>query len=160
MLLYRMGRAPKITQWDKSFLITATRHASCSVALPLLLVAIGCAAQSSPWWVFCDNETFLNARKTQRAYRDAGVNLWQIPPRSPDLNPVEKSWSWLRRKLRALDLKVAVAKRPVLGKMAYKRRVRSVCSSQQAQRVAKACARGLRKVCEEVVRNKGAATRG
>ena len=115
---------------------------------------------AGPWWVLCDNETFLNARKTQRAYRDAGVNLWQIPPRSPDLNPVEKFWSWLRRKLRALDLKDAVAKRPVLGKMAYKSRVRSVCSSQQAQRVAKACARGLRKVCEEVVRNKGAATRG
>ena len=43
-----------------------------------------------------------------------------IPPRSTDLRPVEKFWSWLRRKLRAMDLKDAVAKRPVLGKMAYK----------------------------------------
>ena len=79
---------------------------------------------------------YLRARKTQRAYRDAGVKLWQIPPRSPDLNPVERFWSWLRRKLRFMDLKDAVAKRPVLGKMAYKSRVRSVRSSQQAQRVA------------------------
>ena len=83
-----------------------------------------------------------------------------IPPRSTDLNPVEKFWSWLRRKLRAMDLKDAVATPPVLGKMAYKRRLRSVCSSQQAQQVAKACARGFRKVCQEVVRNTGAATRG
>ena len=124
------------------------------------ITSLNLAKPTGPWWVLCDNETFLNASKTQRAYRDAGVNLWQIPPRSPDLNPVEKFWSWLRRKLRALDLKDAVDKRPVLGKMAYKRRVRSVCSSQQAQRVAKACARGFRKVCQEVVRNKGAATRG
>ena len=115
---------------------------------------------AGPWWVLCDNERFLTAKKTQAAYRDAGVNLWQVPPRSPDLNPVERFWSWLRRKLRAMDLKDAVAKRQVLGKMAYKKRVRSVCSSQQAQRVAKACTRGLKKVCREVVRNKGAATRG
>ena len=94
------------------------------------------------------------------AYRDAGVALWQIPPRSPDLNPVEKLWSWLRRKLRAMDLKDAVAKRPVLGKMAYTSRVRSVAYSQQAQRVAKACTLGLKKVCREVIRKKGAATTG
>ena len=86
--------------------------------------------------------------------------MWQITPLSPDLIPVEKFRSWLRCKLQAMDLKDAVAKRPVLGKMAYKGRVRSVCSSQQAQQVAKACARGFRKVCQEVVRNKGAATRG
>ena len=110
--------------------------------------------------MLCDNESFLRAKKTQQAYRDAKVNLWRIPPRSPDLNPVERFWSWLRRKLRAMGLKDAVAKRPVLGKMAYKSRVRTVCSSQQAQRVAMACARGLKKVCKEVVRNKGAATSG
>ena len=106
------------------------------------------------------DESFLRAKKTQQAYRDARVNLWQMPPRSPDLNPVERFWSRLRHKLRAMDLKDAVAERPVLGKMAYKSRVRSVCSSQQAQRVAMACARGLKKVCKEVVRNKGAATSG
>ena len=115
---------------------------------------------AGPWWVLCDNESFLTARQTRQAYRDAGVALWQIPPRSPDLNPVEKFWSWLRRKLRAMDLKDAVAKRPVLGKMAYKSRVRSVASSQQAQRVAKACTLGLKKVCREVIRKKGAATTG
>ena len=50
-------------------------------------------------------------------------------------------------------MKDAVAKQQVLGKMAYKKRVRIVCSSQQAQRVAKACTRGLKKVCREVVHN-------
>ena len=147
-------------------------HQSKKVSTPDWVKAVGTGKLSKaitslspvkpagPWWVLCDNEKFLTAKPTQKAYRDAGVNLWQIPPRSPDLRPVEKFGSWLRRKLRALDLKDVVAKRPVLGKMAYKGRVRSVCSSQQAQRVAKACARGLRRVCQEVVRNKGAATRG
>jgi hypothetical protein len=59
-----------------------------------------------------------------------------------------------------MDLKDALAKKPVLGKAAYRRRVRSVCSSREAQRVAKSCVLGLRKVCKEIVAKKGAATRG
>ena len=124
------------------------------------IAALGPTKPAGPWHVLCDNESFLRAGTTAQAYREASVNLWQIPPYSPDLNPVERFWSWLRRKLRAMDLKDAVAKRPTLGKMAYKARVRSVCASQHAQRVAKACALGLKKVCREVIRNKGAATRG
>ena len=75
-------------------------------------------------------------------------------------NPVEKFWSWLRRRLRALDSRDAVKKRPVLSKMAYKARVRAVCRSKRAQAVASACALGLKKVCREVVKKKGAATHG
>ena len=135
-------------------------HCSSGFALFPRIQGLSPVKPTGPWWVLCGNETFLRAKKSQQAYRDAGVNLWQIPPRSPDLSPVERFWSWLRRKLRAMDLKDAVAKRPVLGKMAYKSRVRSVCSSQQAQRVAMACARGLKKVCREVIRKKGAATSG
>ena len=128
--------------------------------LSTAITSLSLVKPAGPWWVLSDNEKFLTAKTTQKAYRDAGVNLWQVPPRSPDLNPVERFWSWLRRKLRAMDLKDAVANRQVLGKMAYKKMVLSVCSSQQAQRVAKACTRGLKEVCREVVRNKGAATRG
>ena len=86
------------------------------------------------------------------------VVLWDMPPRSPDLNPVEKFWAWLRRRLRALDLAALQKKRKSLGKAAYQERVRSVCRSQQAQRVAAACARSFRKTCLEVVRKKGAAS--
>ena len=59
----------------------------------------------------------------QSQYTRTRVSLWKIPPRSPDLNPVEKFWAWLRKGLRKRDLKDAVAKRPVLGKTAYKARV-------------------------------------
>ena len=86
------------------------------------------------------------------------VTLWHIPAKSPDLNPIEKYWAWLRRHLRTLDLEDARAKRTPLTKAAFKKRVVGVCRSAKAQRVAAACARGLRKVCQEVVDKKGAAS--
>ena len=59
-----------------------------------------------PWFALCDNEGFLRkAKATKEAVAEQGVSLWHIPPRSPDLNPVEKFWAWLRRELRRLDLK-------------------------------------------------------
>ena len=170
VLCFRRGTAPKITQCGKSCLMSVAPHRVIPGCIFLRAVSAGRLSNAitslspvkpkGPWWVLCDNESFLRVKKTQQAYRDAGVPLWQVPPRSPDLNSAEKFWSLPRRKLRAMDLKDAVAKRPVLGKMAYKRRVRSVCSPRQAQRVAKACALGLKKVCKEVIRNEGAATSG
>jgi transposase len=53
----------------------------------------------------CNNESFLRkAKATKEAGAEQGESLWHIPPRSPDLNPVEKFWAWLRRELRRLDL--------------------------------------------------------
>jgi hypothetical protein len=66
----------------------------------------------------------------------------------------------LRKELLARDLQDALAKRPILEKAAYQNRVRAVCRSQRAHAVAAACAKTLRKTCAEVIRNKGAATRG
>ena len=116
--------------------------------------------RSGPWHVICDNESFLSARVCQDIYRKQRVVLWKIPARSPDLNPVEKFWHWLRKELRRRDLADLVNKRPVLGKIAYKTRIRAVIRSAKAQRVAKNYAAGLRKVCKEVVEKKGAMARG
>ena len=110
--------------------------------------------------VLCDNERFLTTAASTRAMRQAKIRLWHIPPLSPDLNPVEKFWAWMRRALRALDLADCVAGRPVLTRQQYTARIRTVARSQRAQRVAAACAMGLRRVCQEVQRRKGAATRG
>ena len=110
--------------------------------------------------MLCDNESFLKTQQSQRAHAAIGIAPWHVPPRSPDLNPVEKFWAWLRKKLLALDLKDAVARRPPLGRRAYTQRVRNICATQRAQQVAAACARSLKRSCEEVVRKRGAATRG
>ena len=88
------------------------------------------------------------------------MNLWKIPKHSHDLNPVERFWSWLKKKLRAMDLADCVANRPVLGKTAYKQRIRAVLKTKKAQQVATNCAVSLKKVCKEVVKLKGAASSG
>ena len=85
------------------------------------------------------------------------IKIWHIPPRSPDLNPVEQVWAHLKRKLKAMDLADAVAQRPLLGKTAYKLRVRRLVRSRSFQRIAANVAMGLKKTCKEVIRKRGAA---
>ncbi|CAK0804938.1 unnamed protein product [Prorocentrum cordatum] len=114
--------------------------------------------KKGPWSVLCDNESFLRAKVSNAAVKAAGVKLWKMPAKSPDLNPAERCWSWLRRKLRLMDLDDAVKKRPVLGKTAYRARVRSVVKSKKAQSVGAAQAKLMKRVCREVVRKMGAAT--
>ena len=116
--------------------------------------------KKGPWTLLCDNEGFLDCKSAKPLYAKIGINLWHVPPRSPDLNPVEKYWAWLRKHLRKLDLKDAVSKRPVLGKIAYRERVKRVLQTKKAQNVAKKCALGLRRVCKAVINGGGIATRG
>ena len=97
-----------------------------------------------------------------KAYRRVifGIKIWHNPARSPDLNPVELFWAWLRKKLRAMDLKDAVAKRPVLSKMAYTQRVRCVLKTKKAQTTAANIALRLKKNCKMIVAGGGAAIKG
>ena len=71
------------------------------------------------------------ARLSKAAYEAKGIRLWQIPPRSPDLNPIQKFWSWLRRELRRRDLQDWEAKRPALGRTAYRARLRAVFAREE-----------------------------
>ena len=99
--------------------------------------------------------------KSHRGFLPSPIRLLQnCAPRSPDLNPVELFWAWLRKRLRALDLRDAVNKTAVLGKTAYKERVRRVVKTQKAMTVAGRVTLRLRKVCKEVLKKRGAATTG
>ena len=80
-----------------------------------------------------------------------------LPRKSPDLNPIEMFWGWVRRQLRLKDLDDMKKKRAPLGKTAYTLRVKSFFRSQRAQTVAKQCATKLRSACLKVIKNKGAA---
>ena len=115
--------------------------------------------RTGPWSVLCDNESFLRAPASRAAHDRCGVTLWGLPPKSPDLNPIEKFWSWLRRHLRILDLADLKKKKRPLSKTAYIARVRTVCRSQKAQVVASNLARSLKKTCREVIQKKGASAR-
>ena len=112
-----------------------------------------------PWTLLCDNETFLKSPGSMAAYASKRIDLWHVPPKSPDLNPVEKFWGWLRRELRRLDLGDLREGRPPLTKALYRQRIRYLCETQRAQRAASAFARSLRSVCTEVVQKRGARAR-
>ena len=109
-----------------------------------------------PWHVLCDNEKFLKQKDVMNACAKEGIKLWFVPPRSPDLNPVEKYWAWLRRELRQMDLRDLNAKRAVPTKGAIQRRVRNLMKTQKSQRVESSIARGFRKTCQKVIKVKGA----
>ena len=49
-----------------------------------------------PWCLLCDNEGFLDAGESRAAHAKARVELWHIPPRAPDLNPVGLYWAKVR----------------------------------------------------------------
>jgi hypothetical protein len=88
------------------------------------------------------------------------LHVWQIPPRSPDLNPVEKFWAWLRKKLRAMDLADLRDQRPPVARAALKLRARALLRTSLAKGVASRTFKSLLKTCAEVVKKGGAASRG
>ena len=118
--------------------------------------------RNGPWTVLCDGEGFMKGALSKEAHKKAKVTLWKVPPRSPDLNPIERYWSWLKKKLRAMDLEDCTKQKPVLSKRAYIARVRREVESKQSQKVARNYALGLRNVCKKVLSKEvnGGATRG
>ena len=107
-----------------------------------------------PWRVLSDGEKFLHFEASQSAYNLRHVSLWAIPPRSPDLDPIENFWSWLRTELRRRDLEDYTAKRPCPTKPQYIARVKQVLQTAKAKRVAGNIAAGFKKACQEVARRR------
>ena len=50
--------------------------------------------------VVMDNATFHKGERIQQLIHDAGCELLYLPPYSPDLNKIEKCWSWLKSQIR------------------------------------------------------------
>ena len=141
--------------------VTGSEWASSADAgkLARALASVNPARRAGPWHVLCDNESFLRSPVCRQAHRRAKVTLWKMPPRSPDLNPIEKYWSWLRRRLLEKDLADLRNGRPVPRRVAYIARLRAINRSARAQSVAANCAKGLKKVCRAVVAGRGAAVK-
>ena len=127
--------------------------------LGTLLRRLNPQIKDRPWRVLCDGEAFLHSTAAHTVYWRHSISVWKIPPRSPDLNPVEKFWSWLRRELRRRDLEDYRQKKPCLTKVQYIARVKEVLRTRKAHNVAARIAAGFRKTCKEVDRKEGAAAR-
>ena len=113
-----------------------------------------------PWVILCDNESFLTAPASRKAHEQLRVELYHVPARSPDLNPVEMFWAWLKKRLRKMDLDDLSAGRPPIAKFGLKQRVRALMRKPETKLVAQNCFRKLRSKCVQVVRARGAAIRG
>ena len=116
-------------------------------------------AHAGPRRLLCDNESFLNAKSVRPEYKKRRIQLLPIPAKSPDLNPIESFWGWLRGELRRRDLEDLRLKKPGLTKTQYRNRIKEILRTVKAQNVAKAKFQNFKKVCKEVVNKKGAASR-
>ena len=52
--------------------------------------------------IVLDNATFHRKRQLREIAARYSCMVWFLPPYSPDLNPIEKWWAWLKRKLREI----------------------------------------------------------
>ena len=52
--------------------------------------------------IVMDNASFHSKRGLLFAAQNAGCTLLFLPPYSPELNPIEKFWAWLKRFLRKI----------------------------------------------------------
>ena len=50
--------------------------------------------------IVMDNASFHSKKRLILAAQNAGYKLLFLPPYSPELNPIEKFWAWLKRFLR------------------------------------------------------------
>ena len=51
-------------------------------------------------WVVLDNATFHHGGRIAELIEAAGCQVMYLPPYSPDLNRIEKCWSWLKSRIR------------------------------------------------------------
>lgn len=52
--------------------------------------------------IIMDNATFHKKSVLPALAKAAGCNVLFLPPYSPNLNPIEKKWAWLKQKLREI----------------------------------------------------------
>lgn len=52
--------------------------------------------------VIMDNASFHKSKKTQEMIEKAKCTLIFLPPYSPDLNPIEKYWSWFKAQVKSM----------------------------------------------------------
>ena len=51
-------------------------------------------------WLVIDNATFHKGGRIEELVEQVGCRVVYLPAYSPDLNPIEKCWSWIKSRIR------------------------------------------------------------
>lgn len=49
--------------------------------------------------VFCDNAKYYKNKEVQDYLQNSKINLHHLPPYSPNLNPIERLWKWMKERI-------------------------------------------------------------
>ena len=73
--------------------------------------------------VVMDNASFHKSQKIRDLIEKSGCKLVYLPAYSPDLNPIENYWAWLKRKIKCLRLNEPVFDKclDIVSNMKYKK---------------------------------------
>ena len=52
--------------------------------------------------IILDNASFHRKKVLRALAQEAGMSIIFLPPYSPDLNPIEKYWAWLKKHLKKI----------------------------------------------------------
>ena len=148
---FELAKKLKTAEWEKTAL--------SSGKLQRVVRHLHLGKRRGPWRFFCDGEGFLKSGASTSYCSKMKIQTLHIPARSPDLNPIERYWSWVRKQLRRRDLEDLRCGRKALGKMAYKIRVKNFFKTTKAQANAKRMWASMKPVLKEVIRKKGAMAR-
>jgi len=49
--------------------------------------------------IFCDNARYYRNKSVQAYIENSKVKLHFLPPYSPNLNPIERLWKWMKERV-------------------------------------------------------------
>ena len=98
----RLGRTSVISAWrDGRLLAPITFQGHCKSALvEAYFAAALLPALAKGTLIVLDNASFHRSRELARLVEEAGCRLLFLPPYSPDLNPIERTWAAFKKLIR------------------------------------------------------------
>jgi transposase len=58
----------------------------------------------SGYLIVLDNASFHRKKILSQIASDSGCSVLFLPPYSPDLNPIERFWAWLKQKIKSVSM--------------------------------------------------------